>query len=140
MPWHMTTLATSGGFNEKVWYNEAKQRFVRKSILVALGERLDGYSRRDLTEHLGYNMRATEITPQYVSRLLWAMLEEGCITESDGTELHVISLYNPNAYLSSRPLQTSGATMLSETNKEKPAKIYRLSARRWLEEQVDHVK
>ena len=111
------------------WYNDAKQQVVRKSVLIALGNKLDGYSLRDLRAHLHIQLAC--IDSSYARTLLRHMLREGCITESDGTELHAVALRDPNAYLSSQSPQTS---------EERPAKIYRLSARRWLEEQVDHAE
>ena len=111
------------------WYDEPKQLVMRRLIVRTLFNKPAGYSQRDITEIL--KRRDRVIDDRYVFALLSILLEDGAIIVADGTHLVKSKLINPDG--SYPPLDTTISTSQESWHAE-PAKVYRLSATRWLKD------
>ena len=110
------------------WYQEPKQRFMRRIVLAMLHNHVAGYSRNALADIL---CRRDEVcNDAYTRRLVARMLREGVIITASGTEIVMEQLVSRDG----RPCELEGAATLDCSPVERPATVLRLSASRWLKE------
>lgn len=110
------------------WYQEPKQRFMRRVVLAVLQNHIAGYSRGKLADIL--RRRDKACNDAFTWRLVDRMLGEGVIITANGTEIVMERLLDTNG----GPHKPLGAATLDSTPVERPATVLRLSASRWLKD------